>query len=94
MSEDIYTVIDHNGKPLRGRAYTKKGYASMSANAYRAEVRAGKVVWEGEDEVIISFEEYQSLLNDSKFLTALQDAGVDNWGGIDYAYEMMNKLED
>lgn len=96
MSENIYKVVRKGGtKQLTGKAYFAKGHATLAARyQYGAEVASGKVVWEGGDEVIISFEEYQSLVNDSKFLTALQDAGVDNWGGIDYAYEMMNKGVD
>jgi hypothetical protein len=46
---------------------------------------------ESEEMVIITKEEYESLLEDSKFLLCLQGAGVDNWQGYDYAREMMNE---
>jgi hypothetical protein len=41
--------------------------------------------------VTISKKEYESLLEDSEFLSALQGAGVDNWDGYDYAIELMNE---
>lgn len=33
-------------------------------------------------------EEYDSLIEDSNWLTCLEASGVDNWGGIDYAQEL------
>ena len=47
--------------------------------------------------VSISFQEYNQLLKDSDFLNCLRNAGVDNWGGYDYAceeYNNMNPEED
>lgn len=41
-----------------------------------------------EDNVVLSKEEYESLLEDSLFLEALQGAGVDNWEGYSYACEI------
>ena len=41
--------------------------------------------------VTISKEEYESLLEDRKWLQALENAGVDNWEGYDYARELMNE---
>jgi hypothetical protein len=38
--------------------------------------------------VTISREEYQDLLEFSNWLDALNDAGVDNWDGIEYAREI------
>lgn len=35
--------------------------------------------------VTIPEEEYKRLLADSEWLFCLEDAGVDNWSGIDYA---------
>ena len=37
--------------------------------------------------VTITQEEYESLLEDSKFLRALEAAGVDNWEGYEFAFE-------
>jgi hypothetical protein len=38
-------------------------------------------------EVTITREEYDALLQDSKFLQALEAAGVDNWEGYSFAME-------
>jgi hypothetical protein len=46
-----------------------------------------------EETVTISKKEYESLLEDSKKLTALENAGVDNWEGYDYARELMQEME-
>lgn len=40
-----------------------------------------------EETVTISKKEYDSLVSDSLWLGDLEDAGVDNWPGIDYAWE-------
>ncbi len=42
-----------------------------------------------EETVTISKKEYEELLEDQKFLDALKGAGVDNWEGYDYAFELM-----
>ena len=34
---------------------------------------------------------YDDLVNDQKFLRALNAAGVDNWQGYDYAVELWEK---
>ena len=47
-----------------------------------------------EETITISKEEYESLLEDQKLLQCLQDAGVDNWEGYDYAMEMMEDVEN
>lgn len=39
------------------------------------------------DDVTITREEYETLLEDSKVLQALLNAGVDNWEGYDFAME-------
>ena len=38
--------------------------------------------------VTIPKKEYDSLKEDSKWLSALEDAGVDNWSGWDFAREL------
>ena len=43
--------------------------------------------------ITISKEEYESLLEDSKKLTALENVGVDNWEGYHYAIELMQEME-
>jgi hypothetical protein len=37
--------------------------------------------------ITIELEEYEALLEDSKFLRALEAAGVDNWEGYEFAVE-------
>lgn len=39
-----------------------------------------------EHEWVLSEAEYESLLEDSKFLQNLRGAGVDNWDGYHYGY--------
>lgn len=41
-----------------------------------------------EETITISRKEYDSLLEDSAWLNCLQNAGVDNWCGWDYAREL------
>ena len=47
-----------------------------------------------DDTVTISKEEYESLLEDSEKLSALEAAGVNNWEGYDSAMELMEDMED
>jgi hypothetical protein len=44
--------------------------------------------------ITISKEEHTQLLEDSHFLQCLQDAGVDNWDGYDFAQEMYDSEKD
>ena len=37
--------------------------------------------------------ELEQLRESLKFLTCLEDAGVDNWSGYDYAHELMEEME-
>lgn len=43
-----------------------------------------------EDTITISKREYLELLDDSKFLNCLRNAGVDNWDGYDFAIDEYN----
>ena len=40
--------------------------------------------------ICVTKSQYESLLEDSKFLEALRQAGVDNWDGYSYAFEIMD----
>lgn len=40
--------------------------------------------------VSVSMEEYLQMVEDVRWLRALEAAGVDNWDGIDYASELFN----
>ena len=44
--------------------------------------------------VTIKKTEYDSLMADREWLQCLESAGVDNWGGIEYAYELQEGAED
>lgn len=46
-----------------------------------------------EETITISKKEYQSLKDDSRRLTALESAGVDNWQGFDEAMEILSEME-
>ena len=46
-----------------------------------------------DDTVTIPKGEYEDLIEDSKFLRALEDAGVDNWPGYDFAFEIYEAFE-
>lgn len=46
-----------------------------------------------EETITITKKEYESLLEDSKKLQALEGAGVDNWQGYDYAMELLREME-
>ena len=47
-----------------------------------------------EEVVIISKKEYDNLLDSKRFLMALENAGVDNWSGYDFAVELYGEEED
>lgn len=46
------------------------------------------------DTVTIPKKEYEDLLESQKWLDALENAGVDNWSGCDYAKELFNEEEE
>ena len=47
-----------------------------------------------EEMIEITKKEYDDLIEDSDFMRALEAAGVDNWGGMDYAHELMGGEDD
>lgn len=44
--------------------------------------------------VEISVEEYNELLEAYQWLQALEDAGVDNWSGYDFAVETLEQWKE
>ena len=42
-----------------------------------------------ETHIRISVEEYDRLLKDSCMLSALEEAGVDNWEGYEFAFDYL-----
>jgi hypothetical protein len=47
-----------------------------------------------EETVTISKKEYESLKEDARWLQCLENAGVDNWQGIDYAYDLKREMDE
>lgn len=47
-----------------------------------------------EEKVTIDKKEYDELVKDSEFLQALQEAGVDNWGGYSFAVEILKSYDE
>lgn len=44
--------------------------------------------------ISISLEDYVNLLEDQRWLSCLEAAGVDNWEGISYAQDLFDKDEE
>ena len=44
--------------------------------------------------VTITEEEYEELIKDSNFLSALQAAGVDNWSGYSEAFDILREWDE
>ena len=42
-----------------------------------------------EETVTITKSEYEDLIESAAWLQALENAGVDNWDGISFAYELL-----
>lgn len=45
---------------------------------------------EDDTEVILKLEDWQNLVQDQRLLNALQQAGVDNWDGYDFALDILD----
>jgi len=43
------------------------------------------------EQITISMDEYLSMVERLDWLDALEQAGVDNWEGISYAYELLEQ---
>lgn len=46
-----------------------------------------------EETITISKKQYDQLMEDSLWLQCLSEAGVDNWSGIDEAWEILSEYE-
>ena len=44
--------------------------------------------------ITISKKEYDDMIDDLTWLTCLEDAGVDNWSGIEYAIQLMKEMKE
>ena len=47
-----------------------------------------------DDSITITKKQYDQLMRDSAWLAALEEAGVDNWSGISYAYELYDEEDE
>lgn len=47
-----------------------------------------------EEYVTITKREYESLKEDRDYANALDNAGVDNWGGYEFAMELLEEERD
>jgi hypothetical protein len=47
-----------------------------------------------EETVTISKKEYESLKENARWLQCLENAGVDNWPGIEFAYELKQEAKE
>ena len=47
----------------------------------------------GEETVVVSIARFKQLVHDSRFLTALEVAGVANWDGYDNALTLLEEME-
>ena len=54
---------------------------------------SNKAAKEGEGMISITKAEYDALAADSRFLAALEGAGVDNWDGYDNAQDMLEEWD-
>lgn len=96
VEEGKYTFINNNGvvSVLRHNEAWKdaSGDKSLLALLHHVEELEQQLEEKGTnnaDTVTISKDEYEDLLDKKMFLNALQNAGVDNWSGYGYAYELL-----
>lgn len=48
----------------------------------------------GEETITITLAQYKKLLKDQEWLNALEQAGVDNWSGLEQAHEIHDEMRD
>lgn len=46
-----------------------------------------------DNQIVLSMDDYNELVDDQNFLQCLQGAGVDNWDGYSYAQEMFDEMK-
>lgn len=64
-----------------------KNYLPIIPESENADIGVAK---HGEDSVTITKQHYKELIKQEQWLQALQEAGVDNWQGIEFAYDILN----
>ena len=75
------------------RVFTQERYAKISPLSKRGKIREVTVILGGEDLVTIPRKRFESLLEDETWRECVEGAGVDNWSGMDLAYELMEAAE-
>lgn len=86
--DGILTLVGNDGKPtnISGHKVVQLLVDKLEQLEDQLELGKGKV---SIDEYV--FEEIQERL---RFLDALENAGVDNWSGYGYAYELMEEEDE
>lgn len=83
-------VVWTNGNAFRKyQGQDKNGYGKEGW--FKAEVILKQT---DKDVVVVSKERYEELIESEHWLSCLESAGVDNWSGIDYAYELHESEEE
>lgn len=80
LEDDVQSMREEGETDLR----TVLHFISSAKHRLRAEIK---------NSVVISKDEYESLVEDADFLGCLEAVGVDNWSGYDYAVEMFEEDE-
>jgi len=89
-----------NGESLEvGKKYTVKELTEYSSWTKVVLEETGDLSYNyswftTEPVVLLTETEYNSLLEDQKWLQALENAGVDNWEGCSYARELLEEEEE
>ena len=47
-----------------------------------------------EQMITVPLKDWESAVEDQTWLHCLEDAGVDNWGGISFAHELLEEYEN
>lgn len=89
-SKAVYDFLDGVGKPdwAAHKDDTEQGHSKALYSHIEIGALLGKLDGEAKT-VTITTLEYESLLQDSAFLGALDAAGVDGWDGYDFAQEIL-----
>lgn len=61
--------------------------------AVSAIIRINSMKKQSEETITIKKSEYKELKDRDLWLTALENCGVDNWEGYDFAYEALEELK-
>ena len=68
--------------------------ASWPLRSWGELIKQMKGFIDDDTKVVIDRKEYESLLEDSVWLSALKSAGVDNWEGYDEAHIILKEMKE